>query len=155
MPPTAEAMAKAKSTPVPEDPDDDCLELEWELIGKALEAKAKAQPRGRTTLFGQPIYAVPKTPEEADAPVRLSYHEIMELLPFLEKGDKKKIHQQLRAECAPSSKSQYPVAPRPGNKTFAPENVRGYQTTQGSASSSRDDPRFSQTSQAATALGAN
>ena len=158
MPLTTEAMDRAKRTPVPEDQDDDGVELEWELIGRALEAKAKAQPKEatrRTTLFGQPVYAVPKTPEEADAPIRLSYQEILELLPFLEKGDKKKLHQQLKVESAPSNRHQYPVAPGQSNKTFAQENVHGYSAAPGSASSSRDDPRVNATSRAAAALGAS
>ena len=71
--------------PIPNSEDED-LELDRDIVHEALEAKAKA---GSKSSFRPPTRA------EADEPIRLSADELLQLLPYLDKHQKKKLQSQL------------------------------------------------------------
>jgi hypothetical protein len=81
----ADAAALAAEGSEPESLDD--IELEWEVVQKARHARAKASGKGGSY---RPSTRVPR--EER---IRLSADELLELLPFLGKEDKKRLQRQL------------------------------------------------------------
>ena len=82
----AEALRKELSPDQPVPDSDDDIQLEWDVVHRALHARANAGGNGT-------IRPAPRKTEQADEPIRLSHKEILQLLPFLDKSQKKKLQQ--------------------------------------------------------------